>query len=337
MLQIKEKLPKPTQFKQVINDKALSSSTTSFRALAEDKDKNIYASYYGGIAMKRPGDKGFEGVGKWRHLINEAKGTYSLNVWNNHLIWNNVIIDLKDNNIQYVGLKTMRGIVINGYKTTRCGFYIWHTPTLYYYDLRRKRQTEIGLKTQINGEGTYYSAINDIKMDKSGQHFGSAARLRASSCFQKKKNGQLLKEYDKTLLHTPDNDIQEIEVDGDHLWFGCTLGLGRLNTVTGAISIFKNPLITGENIIQNRTIFSILPDQRGNLYLGSSYGLLYFDTHTLQFYNLAKGHPMSEIEFNKMAALKTSDGRYYFGSTDGLYSFIPQELQFCRRRIKYSP
>ena len=335
VLQIKEKLPKPTQFKQVINDKALSSSTTSFRALAEDKDKNIYASYYGGIAMKRPGDKGFEGVGKWRHLINEAKGTYSLNVWNNHLIWNNVIIDLKDNNIQYVGPQNNAGHCNQWIQNDTLWLYIWHTPTLYYYDLRRKRQTEIGLKTQINGEGTYYSAINDIKMDKSGQHFWISSTFKGIQLLS--KNGQLLKEYDKTLLHTPDNDIQEIEVDGDHLWFGCTLGLGRLNTVTGAISIFKNPLITGENIIQNRTIFSILPDQRGNLYLGSSYGLLYFDTHTLQFYNLAKGHPMSEIEFNKMAALKTSDGRYYFGSTDGLYSFIPQELQFLQASNKIQP
>lgn len=335
VLQIKEKLPKSTHFKQPITDKALVSSTTSFRALTEDKDKNIYASYYGGIAMKRPGDRKFEAVGKWHHLINEAKGTYSLNVWNNYLIWNNVIIDLRDDSKQYVGLPHNAGHCNQWIQNDTLWLYIWHTPKLYCYDLKRKRQTETGLKTQINGEGTYYSAINDIQMDQGGQNFWISSTFKGIQLLS--KNGQLLKQFDKTALHTADNDIQEIEVDGDQLWFGCTLGLGRLNTRTGSVSIFKNPLITGKNVIQNRIIFSIIPDQLGNLYLGSSYGLLYFDTKALQFYNLAKGHPLSEIEFNKMATLKTSDGRYYFGSTDGLFSFMPDELQFLQASNKIKP
>lgn len=335
VLQIKEKLPKPAQFKQPIIDKALLSSTTSCRALAEDKDKNIYASYYGGIAIKRPGNNRFEAVGKWHDLINEAKGTYTLNVWNNHLVWNNVIIDLKDNSKQYVGLPYNAGHCNQWIQNDTLWIYIWHTPKLYCYDLKRKRQTETGLKTQITGEGTYYSAINDIKIDERGQHFWISSTFKGIQLLS--KSGQLLKQFDQKGLHTADNDIQEIEVDGDHLWFGCTLGLGRLNTLTGAVSIFKNPFINGENVMQNRTIFSILPDEQGNLYLGSSYGLLYFDTRALQFYNLVKGHPLSEIEFNKMATLKASDGRYYFGSTDGLFSFMPDELQFVQAANKIKP
>ncbi len=335
VLQIKKKLPKLTQFKQPIKDNALVSSTTSFRALAEDKDKNIYASYYGGIAIKRPGNNSFEAVAKWQHLINKAKGTYSLNVWNNYLIWNNTIIDLKDNSTNYVGPPYNAGHCNQWIQNDTLWIYIWHTPQLYFYDLKRKRQTETGLKTQINGEGTYYSAINDIKMDKGGQNFWISSTFKGIQLLS--KSGQLLKQFDKTALNTADNDIQEIEVDGDQLWFGCTFGLGRLNTRTGAVSIFKNPLITGENVMQNRTIFSILPDQQGNLYLGSSYGLLYFDTQAQQFYNLAKGHPLSEIEFNKMSTLISSDGRYYFGSTDGLFSFMPEELQFVQASNKIKP
>lgn len=335
VLQIKEKPPLPTQFKQPIIDKALLSSTTSCRALAEDKDKNIYASYYGGIAMKKPGDNSFKAVGKWHDLINEAKGTYSLNVWNNHLIWNNVIIDLKDNSKQYVGLPHNAGHCNQWIQNDTLWVYIWHTPKLYCYDLKRKRQTETRLKTQITGDGTYYSAINDIKMDERGQHFWISSTFKGIQLVS--KSGQLLKQFDQKGLHTADNDIQEIEVDGDQLWFGCTLGLGRLNILTGAVSIFKNPFINSENIMQNRTIFSILPDEQGNLYLGSSFGLLYFDTRALQFYNLVKGHPLSEIEFNKMATLKASDGRYYFGSTDGLFSFMPDELQFVQASNKIKP
>ena len=119
-------------------------------------------------------------------------------------------------------------------------FYIWHTPTLYYYDLRRKRQTEIGLKTQINGEGTYYSAINDIKMDK-GPTFLISSTFKGIQLLS--KNGQLLKEYDKTLLHP-----WQRHSGNRSGWRSFVVWLYPLEGSTHDRSHqhFKNPLITGE-------------------------------------------------------------------------------------------
>lgn len=335
VLKISEKLPAITQFKEILDDDGLSSNTISFRALAEDEEKNTYASYYGGIAIKKKDKPGFEAVQKWRYLINESKGTYSLNHWNGHLIWNNVVIRLKDDATYFIGPPYNAGHCNQWVQNDTVWIYIWHTRELYKYELQSHKQTAIELKNKTNNEASYYAAINDMSIDAGGVNFWVSSTYNGIQLISKK--GELLKWFDNKKLSTADNDIQEIEVDGNVLWFGCAEGLGRLDTKTGKTVIYKNPLITGDNVMQNRAVFSIFSDEKHNLYLGSSYGLLYFNTQTLQFYNLPNAHPLAAIEFNKMSTIHTSEGRYYFGSTDGLFSFFPNELHFEKASNQTGP
>lgn len=335
ILKVKDKLPSASRFRIPLNDANLTSNTTSFRALAEDENNNIYASYYGGIASMKAGSESFEAISHWKHLINKDKGTYSLNYWKGHMIWNNMVINLKTNKCDFIGQKINAGHSNQFIKNDTLWLYIWHTNVLYCYDLKSKKQTEIQLDKKINATGFYYYAINDICADASGQNFWISSTFDGIQLVS--KTGRLIKKYSKVDLHTADEDIQELELTGDFLWFGCPEGLGRLNTKTGSSVIFKNPLIKGENVMQNRGVYSIIADPNGNLYLGSSYGLLYFNTQSLQFYHLPKGHPLSTNEFNKMSTLRSKNGRYYFGSTDGLFSFLPQELQFIKSSNKIKP
>lgn len=335
ILEVKDKLPSASRFRIPINDANLTSNTTSFRALAEDENNNIYVSYYGGIASKKADSESFEAISHWKHLINKDKGTYSLNYWKGHMIWNNMVINLKTNKCNFIGPKINAGHSNQFIKNDTLWLYIWHTNLLYCYDLKSKKQTEILLDKRINEAGFYYYAINDICADASGQNFWISSTFEGIQLVS--KSGQLIKKYYKADLHTADDDIQELELTGNFLWFGCPEGLGRLNTKTGSSTIFKNPLIKGENVMQNRGVYSIIVDTIGNLYLGSSYGLLYFNTQSLQFYHLPKGHPLSTNEFNKMSTLRSRTGRYYFGSTDGLFSFLPQELQFIKSSNKIKP
>ena len=335
ILKISEKLPESALFKQTVNDRGLKSNTTSFRALAEDQEKNLYVSYYGGIAHKEKGRATFKAIEKWRHLINESKGTYALNHWKGHLIWNNAVIRLKDNTIHFVGPPYNAGHCNQWIQNDTLWVYIWHTRVMYKYELQSHKQTTIQLKNKTHAEASNYTAINDVCLDARGQNFWISSTYNGIQLISKK--GELLKWYDNKKLSIADNDIQEIEMDGSILWFGCAEGLGRLDTRTDSVTIYKNPLITGDNVIQNRKIFSILLDKKNNLYLGSSYGLLYFNTQTLQFYNLPKGHPLAAIEFNRMSAIYTSEGRYYFGSTDGLFSFLPHQLNFEKASNKTGP
>jgi signal transduction histidine kinase len=78
----------------------------------------------------------------------------------------------------------------------------------------------------------------------------------------------------------------------------------------------------------------MLPDDKGNFYLGSNYGLLWFDTKARAFYNLAEEHPLAKLEFSRASVLRTSDNHYYMGTVDGLYSFAPDELEFSRSSNK---
>ena len=41
-----------------------------------------------------------------------------------------------------------------------------------------------------------------------------------------------------------------------------------------------------------------------------------------------EGHPLADKEFNRNSAYKASDGRFYVGTVNGLYSFLPEELSF---------
>src|SRR5207253_7745839 len=127
------------------------------------------------------------------------------------------------------------------------------------------------------------------------------------------KKGKLLKQYSSNELGTSDNTITDMELIGDNLWFGCKDGLGVLDIPAGKTIIYKNPATINTGVLQNRTVFTILPDTAGNFYLGSSYGLLWFNKTAKEFYNLAEDHPMATIEFNRASAFKASDNRYYFG------------------------
>ena len=146
-----------------------------------------------------------------------------------------------------------------------------------------------------------------------------------------------MRKYADKELSVSTNNITDLELRGDDLWFGCNDGLGMLNIPTGRTTLYKNPAIINNDVLQNRTIFSILPDDKGNFYLGSSYGLLWFDTKDRAFYNLAEEHPMAKSEFNRGSVLRGSDNRYYVGSTDGLYSFMPAALEFYKSSNTLKP
>lgn len=101
--------------------------------------------------------------------------------------------------------------------------------------------------------------------------------------------------------------------------------------------LYKDPVLTNSLSLQDRTVFSILKDSADNFYLGSNNGLLYFDTHTNKFFNLPNDHPLATLEFNRSSDFQASDHRYYFGTTNGLYSFMPGELEFARAAETLKP
>ena len=325
---LKKKVPAAEQFmqKKAVTDNI--SNLFSFRGLAEDDKKNIYASYYTGILKKNSHENIFKAIATRQYLNSGLISTYSLNYWKGNLLWNNISINLATGKQTYLAGDKFGGHCTQYLHNDTVWLIQWNTAKLHCYDLKNGILSTYALDEKIMNGRPILGGVDEITGDATGQNLWISSNLEGISLVSKK--GKLLKQYQANELSTVDNDIQELQLAGNKLWYGCKDGLGVLNTVTGKATVYKNPAIINNGVLQNRTVFSILPDTAGNFYLGSSYGLLYFNTQTSEFYNLAESHPLSKLEFNKTSTLRASDGRYYFGTTDGLYSFLPGELEFIK-------
>lgn len=333
LYRLKKKIPTDDQFRQMVKleTKRSVSDLVSFRGLAEDDHYSIYASYYTGISKKPAGKTEFTPLPVSRYLKGDLVSTYSLHYWKNNLLWNNVRVDMTTGKYNYMFDSIFSGHCTQFLQHDSLWLCKWGNGILHCYDLSRNILNSYPLPVEISSGST---DINDMIADASGQNLWIASR--DFGLFLVSKKGELLKQYNHTALTISDDYITDLELSGNDLWFGSSDGLGVLHTATGKVSVYKDPFINN-GLLKNRAIFSIQPDSAGNFYLGSSYGLLYFDTQHAVFYNLPEAHPLSRVEFNRGSALRTVHDRYYFGSTDGLFSFTPGELEFIQSSYAIKP
>jgi len=325
---LKKKTPSPQQFLQKVDAVNNISPILSFRAIAEDDHKNIYASYYTGIAKKAAGEKNYASLPVKKYISAELISTYSLTYWKGHLLWNNVSIDLASGAYKYLTGSTFSGHCTQWLQHDSLWLFHWNSNELHCYDLLKNNLNTYAIDKAVTKSVRLIGEMNDMTGDATGQNLWISTTNDGIALISKK--GKLLKQYSSNELAISDNTVTDLELIGNNLWFGCKDGLAVLDIPTGKTIIYKNPATLSNGVLQNRTVFTILPDTAGNFYIGSSYGLLWFNMASREFYNLAEDHPMATIEFNRAAAFKASDNRYYFGTTDGLYSFTAAELQFSR-------
>ncbi len=110
---------------------------------------------------------------------------------------------------------------------------------------------------------------------------------------------------------------------GDILWVGThNGGLNRFNKETGEFSA-----ITMEQGLPSNTIHGILEDKVGNLWLSTNRGLVQFDpvTGRISIYTTEDG--LVGNEFNEGAFFKNREGIMYFGGTNGINYFNPEEIK----------
>jgi len=331
LYRLKKKLPLIEVFREQVftNQPEQQTKPISFRAITESADHHLYASYYTGISEKKPGSHAFYPLPTERYRKGDLVSTYSLQYWNQHLLWNNIMIHIPGGKASYLFDSSFSGHCTQYLKGDSCWLYKWNSQELHCYDLKNKKLNTYPLLIPLdeNNQEGRNGDMNDMEDDADGNRLWISSHDFGLALIS--KQGKLIKRYYPSELGTSDSYITDLERIGDQLWFGCTDGLGRLDIRTGRVQIFRNPS-TENNVLQNRAVFSIVPDEKGHFYLGSSRGLLYFNTTNGIFFNLPDGHPLSQIEFNRASSFKSSDGRYYLGSTNGLYSFQPGDLDFIR-------
>jgi len=107
------------------------------------------------------------------------------------------------------------------------------------------------------------------------------------------------------------------------MWIGTFGGgLNRLNITTGNITHF-----TEDAGLPNNTIYSIKPDNEGNLWVSTNNGLSKFNPQTKKFRNYDATEGLQGNEFYWGAGCRTRDGKLLFGGVNGLNYFDPSAIK----------
>ncbi len=119
----------------------------------------------------------------------------------------------------------------------------------------------------------------------------------------------------------PANELLGICADSRNpelLWIGSYEGLICFNKTT-----FHSDLFSLKEGLPDNTIYSILPDSKGNLWLSTNKGICRFDESTHHVRIFKSQHGLPGDEFNRFHHILYPDGRLIFGSTAGWTIFDP--------------
>ena len=123
------------------------------------------------------------------------------------------------------------------------------------------------------------------------------------------------------------------------LWIGTANGLNKfvINNDTGSKDGLKLDVeiksYTVDSGLPDNAIESILEDVNGNLWIGTSTGISFFDIREERFTNFTIADGLSGSSFNSSAAFETSEGTMLFGCTTGVNFFDPKRI----KQSTYSP
>jgi ligand-binding sensor domain-containing protein len=105
------------------------------------------------------------------------------------------------------------------------------------------------------------------------------------------------------------------------VWIGTKIGLFNIDEAN------KDTIhYTTQNGLPSNSVNSILYDDNGSLWLGTDHGLVQMNIANGTFRQFGKRDGIKGVSFNENSAFKASDGKLYFGSTNGVYSFYPNNI-----------
>ncbi|HEX9658902.1 MAG TPA: two-component regulator propeller domain-containing protein, partial [Rhodothermales bacterium] len=128
---------------------------------------------------------------------------------------------------------------------------------------------------------------------------------------------------DPTSLSARDvNALLERRRESGIIWIGTGGGgLNRLDVRTGEFRRF-----TERDGLANNVVYGILEDDLGRLWISTNHGLSRFDPETETFKNYGVEIGLQGLEFDESAYHKSRSGEFFFGGTNGLNAFYPNEL-----------
>jgi ligand-binding sensor domain-containing protein len=120
------------------------------------------------------------------------------------------------------------------------------------------------------------------------------------------------------------NNVMDIHQDATGALWLATFGggLDRLDPETGEIRH-----LTWRDGLPSDSIYSVVPDDEGHLWLSSNKGLTRFDPRTGELESYTVDDGLQADEFNGLALYRAADGELFFGGINGFNAFYPAEIR----------
>ncbi|MGP1992122.1 two-component regulator propeller domain-containing protein [Zobellia laminariae] len=197
---------------------------------------------------------------------------------------------------------------------------------LYSFQLDDKKETHINSSSfefhDLAGE-----YINKVEVD--AQNTIWVATTNGLFKLEKKEDRSYKTVYmndyisaDKTISLTYYDIVSLYAADDNILWAG-TRGIGLLgfDTQDNSATWYNN-----SNGLSMPNIIGIVGDSNGNLWLDGNSGLILFDVEANEFTKFTKNDGLVSNDYNKNAVYKDNDGKLYFGGTEGIDYFNPNNI-----------
>ncbi|MFM8372426.1 MAG: histidine kinase dimerization/phospho-acceptor domain-containing protein, partial [Bacteroidota bacterium] len=121
----------------------------------------------------------------------------------------------------------------------------------------------------------------------------------------------------------PYERIEHLHQDRDGLFWMATKGAGliRWDPQTGTARKY-----TEKEGLSNRNIHAVYEDAQGFLWLPSDFGLMRFHKASGQVQAFFTSDGIADNEFNAMSHFRSADGTLFFGGTNGVTAFHPDDI-----------
>ncbi len=120
--------------------------------------------------------------------------------------------------------------------------------------------------------------------------------------------------------------VLSIEEIDNKLWIGTfnsglwQLDMGKLNSPEEAIKRIDIPELN------TNTIYASIPDEDNNVWISTNQGILKFERESRSVTQFAVSEGVQDLEFNRLAYLKTQQHEIVFGGINGLNIFDPKKI-----------
>ena len=176
----------------------------------------------------------------------------------------------------------------------------------------------------LRKRGSNSKSFYDIVQDKDGLFWIACGFDEGIISFDKETN--VVKEYknkgyDKESLSF--NAAKTIAVDSkNNVWIGTQYGLNKFDREKEKFKVY-----TEEDGLANNFIYGILIDEEDNLWMSTNYGISKFCSKKEKFSNFNINDGIQGNEFNGFAYFKSKSNEMFFGGTNGLTSFYPEDIE----------